>query len=107
MSTSDGQQFPNCPEFLRTILQAFLFHVRVHSLSCDQLFVIPGAVVCEAPLSEGSPREEYWRGLPFPSPADLPDPGIKPASLASPPLVGRFFTTESAGMPISFPFMYK
>ena len=35
-------------------------------------------VVCQAPLSMGFPREEYWAGLPFPSPADLPDPGIEP-----------------------------
>ena len=35
--------------------------------------------------------EEYWNGLPFPSPGDLPDTGIKPASLASPALAGRFF----------------
>ena len=36
-------------------------------------------------------RQEYWSGLPFPTPRDLPDPGIEPASLASPPLAGRFF----------------
>ena len=40
-------------------------------------------------------RQDYWRGLPFPSPVDLPDPGIKPASLASPALTGGFFTTGS------------
>ena len=39
-------------------------------------------------------RQEYWSGLPFPSPWDLPDPGIKTASLASPALAGRFFTTS-------------
>jgi len=37
------------------------------------------------------PRQEYWRGLPFPSPGDLPDPGIEPVS---PALAGGFFTTE-------------
>ena len=36
----------------------------------------------QAPLSMGFPRQEYWSGLPFPSPGDLPDPGIKPASPA-------------------------
>jgi len=40
------------------------------------------------------PRQEYWSRLPFPSPGDLPDPGIKPASLMSPALAGRFFTTK-------------
>ena len=47
-------------------------------------------VACQAPLSMGFPRQEYWNGLPFPTPRDLPGPGIKPASLA---LAGRFFTT--------------
>ena len=41
----------------------------------------------------GFPRQEYWSGLPFPSPVDLPDPGIEPAS---PALAGRFFITEPA-----------
>ena len=39
--------------------------------------------------------QEYWSGLPFPSPGDLPDPGIEPASLTSLALEGGFFTTES------------
>jgi len=39
----------------------------------------------------GFPRQEYWSGLPLPSPGDIPDPGIK---LASPALAGRFFTAE-------------
>ena len=43
-------------------------------------------------------RQEYWSGLPFPSPEDLPDPVIKPVS---PALVGRFFTTEPPGKPIN------
>ena len=40
-------------------------------------------------------QQEYWSGLPFPSPGDLPDPGIKPASPVSPALAGRFFTTNA------------
>ena len=40
-------------------------------------------------------RQGYWHGLPFPSPGDLPDPGIEPMALASPALAGRFFTTRS------------
>ena len=43
----------------------------------------------------GFPRQEYWSGLPFPPPEDLPDPGIEPASLTSPTLSGRFFTTSA------------
>jgi len=42
----------------------------------------------------GFSRQECWNGIPFPSPGDLPDPGIKPMS---PALAGRFFTTESPG----------
>ena len=49
----------------------------------------------QAPLSKGFPRQEYWSGLPFLSPADLPDPGIKPACLMSSALAGRFFTTSA------------
>ena len=48
-------------------------------------------VTCQAPLAMGFPRQEYWSGLPFPIPGDLPDPGIEPIS---PVLVGMFFTTE-------------
>ena len=43
--------------------------------------VIPWTVACQAPLSMGFSRYEYWSGLPFPSPGDLPDPGIEPGSL--------------------------
>ena len=46
-------------------------------LSCIQLFVTPWTVVHQAPLSMGFSRQEYWSGLPFPSPGDLPDPGIE------------------------------
>ena len=50
----------------------------------------------QGPLSMGFSRQGYWTGLPFPSPGDLPDTGIEPTS---PPLEGRFFTTEAAGKP--------
>ena len=46
------------------------------------------------PLPMGFPRQEYWSGLPFPSPGDLPDPGIEPMS---PALAGGFFTAEPPG----------
>ena len=48
------------------------------SLSCIRLFVTPWAVAHQAPLSLGFSRQEYWSGLPFPSPRDLPDTGITP-----------------------------
>ena len=52
------------------------------SLSWVQLFAIPWTVVYQASLSMGFSRQEYWSGLPFPSPGDLPDPGIEPRSPA-------------------------
>ena len=57
----------------------------------------PWTIACQAPLSTGFCRQEYWSRLPFPSPGDLPDPGIEPAS---PALAGRFFTTEPPGKPL-------
>ena len=56
---------------------------------------LSGPVARQAPLSMGFPRQEYWSGLPCPPPGDLPDPGIKPASLTSPALAGGFFTTSA------------
>ena len=50
-------------------------------------------VTSQAPLSMGFSRQEHWSGLPFLSPGDLPDPGIKPVYLISPALTGGFFTT--------------
>ena len=57
-------------------------------------FVVPWTVAHQAPLSMGFSRQEYWSGLPFPSPGDLPHLGIKPRSLA---LAGGFFTAEQPG----------
>ena len=63
----------------------------VVSLSHAQLSVTP-QTVDQAPLTMGFPRQGHWSGLPFPSPQDLPHPGIKLTSAA---LAGGFFTTES------------
>ena len=62
------------------------------TLSRVWLFAAPWSVACQAPLSLGFPRQEYWSGLPFPSPGDLPDSGIEPASLEFLALAGGFFT---------------
>ena len=67
-----------------------------HLLSRVRLFATPWTTGHQAPLSMGFPREEYWSGLPFPSPGDLPNPEIKPSS---PALAGRVFTTEPPGKP--------
>ena len=63
--------------------------------SCPTLVTL-WTVASQAPLSMGFPRQEYWSGLPFPSPGHLPDPRIKPVS---PALAGGFFITESPGKP--------
>ena len=52
-------------------------------------FVTQWTVACQFPLSIELSRQEYWSGLPFPSPGNLPDPGVEPRS---PVLAGRFFT---------------
>ena len=68
-------------------------------LSYVQLFATPWTVACQAPLSLGFSRQGYWSRLPFPSPRDLPNPGIEPSS---PALAGGFFTTELPGKPIDY-----
>ena len=55
---------------------------KVQPLSRVRLFVTPRTVAYQAPPSRGFSRQEYWSGLPFPSPEDLPDPGIEPRSPA-------------------------
>ena len=67
--------------------------VRAGTPSCAWLSVAPWTIACQALLSMGFSRQEYWSGLPFSSPGDLPDPGIKRESLASPALAGKFFTS--------------
>ena len=59
--------------------------------SCSTLYDSQ-TVVCQAPLSMGFFKQEYWTGLPFPPPGDLPKPGIETTSPVSPALAGRFFT---------------
>ena len=59
--------------------------------SCPTL-VTPWIVACQSPLSMGFSRQEYWSGLTFLIPGNLPDPEIEPMSLVSPALPGRFFT---------------
>ena len=75
-----------------------LLLVRSHARllqSCPSLGDLIENIACQAPLFMRFPRQEYWSGLPFPLPGDLPDPGIKPTSLMSPALAGRFFTTST------------
>ena len=70
----------------------------VQLLSCVRSFVTLETTAHQIPLSMGFPRQEYWNGLPWPSPGDLPDPGIEPWS---PALTAGFLTAESQmGKPI-------
>ena len=90
----------------------FKFCVRYHlsacmlsCFNCFQLLVTSWTVArstwpppttphrCQVPPSTGFSGQEYWRGLPYPPPGDLSDPGMEPASLMSPALAGGFFTT--------------
>ena len=70
------------------------------SLQLYQLFATLGTVAHQASLSMGFSRQEYWNGLPFPSPRDLPNPGIESASLMSPALQVGSLPLEPPGKPI-------
>ena len=72
----------------------------VYLLSCVWLSVTPWTVAQQSPLSMGFSRREYWSGLTFPPPRDLPDPKVKSMSPLSPALAGRFFTTGPPGKPL-------
>ena len=71
--------------------------VKVKSLSRVRLFATPWTVTYQASPSMGFSRQEYWSGLPFPSPTDLPDPGIEPGS---PALEADTLTSEPPGKPM-------
>ena len=64
------------------MVSTFKDNNRPRHFSCGLLFATPQTVACQAPLSTGFSRQEYWRGLPFLSPADLPNPGVEPGSTA-------------------------
>ena len=73
--------------------------VKVKLLSCVRLFATLWTVAHQAPPPMGFSKEEYWSGLPFPSPWDLPNPGIKPRS---PTLQADTLTSEPPGKPINY-----
>ena len=80
--------------FLSAIHSGNPLKVKVKSLSGVRLFVTPWTVAYQAPPSMGFSRQEYWSGLPFPSPGDLPNPGIEPGS---PTLQADALTAELPG----------
>ena len=69
---------------MRMCVQSHFSHVQL----CATLWT----VACQAPLSMGFSRQEYWSGLPCPPPGDPPNPETEPASLMSPALAGRIHT---------------
>ena len=70
-----------------------------------RLFVILWTIDRQAPLPIGFSRQEYWSWLPCPPPGDLPHPEIKPVSLTSPALAGKFFTTSTTGKVLKRPLV--
>ena len=83
--------------FLRVLCQISHSCLCVLSrFSCVRHFVTLWTIACQAPLSIGFSRQEYWSGLPLPSAEDLPDPEIKPTSLESPALADGFLTTTAS-----------
>ena len=97
IASQGGCKEPLCLLFLKSCGEIHVMCTCV--LSHVRFYATPWAVAHQAPVSVGFPRKEYWSGLPFPTPGDLPDPGIKPVSLASPALAGGFFTTVPPGKP--------
>ena len=71
----------------------------VLSVVSDSLRPYQWTVVCQAPLSKGFTRQEYWSGLPFPPPRDLPDSGIEPVTPASSASQANSLTAEPPGKP--------
>ena len=100
-----GEKF-SLKEMQTEIMWSPCMHKYTHTYICVCVCVLvtqscltlcdPWTVTCQAPVSTGFPRQKYWSGLPFPTPGDLPNPGIEPKS---PALVGRFFPTMPPGKP--------
>ena len=79
---------------LETLATILYLCVCAKLLQLSGLVATVGTIACQALLSMGFSRQEYWSGLPCPPLGDLPDTGIKPVSLLSPALAGVFFTTS-------------
>ena len=107
---------PSCPHpsTFQSVLHLLSFFggglccCSAQSLSHLQLFGTPWTVNHQAPLSMEFSRQGYWSRSPFPTPGGLPNPGVKPMSLVSPALAGRFFTTAPTGKTFSLwlPFFW-
>ena len=103
------QDLPLCYLFIGVIFTLLLstipnLSVRAQLITHARLSATVWTVASQAPLSMGSHRQEYWSGLPFPPPGDLPHQGIKPTS---PALAGGLFTTKPSGKPSLTPSNHK
>ena len=83
-------KLPLWPLLIRAVCACVLSHFS-HVRLCVTLWT----ATCQAPLSMGFSRQEYWSVLPCPPPGDLPDPGTEPVSFMSPAMASRFFTTSA------------
>ena len=107
LSCSSGVQALHIPStgihgrFFPTVI---LYGTRVsaQSLSCVQLLVTLWTIAHQAPLSMRLSQQEYWNGLSFPTPGDLPHLGTEALSPAAPALTGEFFTTEPPEKPVTW-----
>ena len=84
---------------LQTLLYIYLKDFNMHMCMCASVVWLcnPWTVACQSPLSMEFSRKEYWSRLPFPTPGNLPNPGIEPVSIAPPTLAGGFFSSEPSG----------
>ena len=83
-----------------SVVQSFMVWCMLSGFSHVRLFTKLWTIACLAPVSMELSRQEYWNGLPLPTPGALPDSGIEPESLASPALAVRFFTTAPPWKPV-------
>ena len=84
---------------LQELLPVFVLICCLVNKACPTLLPSPWTEAYQAPLSMGCPRPEYWNGLPFSPPVDLPDPEMELTSPVTPALAGGFFTTGPTGKP--------
>ena len=84
--------------FLMWLRHLFWYSVFYVLSSFHRIQLWPHGLACQATLPMGVSRQERWSGLPFPPPGDLPKPGLRPASLASPVLPGEFLTTSATNV---------
>ena len=89
-----------CWRFFFRVVSSLIYLLLLAGLGfLVRLFATLWTIVCQAPLSVGFSRQEYWSGLPCPPPGDLPDLGIEPTTPASPALQADSLPTESPGKP--------